>query len=54
MINFFWLIFWTNLIFLGFILIAIIGFIYVVFFSHHELTDEERKELLDILKDEKR
>lgn len=50
MVKIFWLLFWANIGLLLTVIGAMIGLIWFVFFSKRELSDEEKKEILKLIK----
>ncbi len=50
MIRVFWVLFWANIGLLLVVISAMIGLIWFVFFSKRELSEEEKKEIIKLLK----
>ena len=54
MVKIFWVLFWANIGLLLVVISAMIGLIWFVFFSKRELSDEEKNEIIKLLKGEKK
>jgi len=50
MVNIFWLLFWANIGLLLVVTGVMIWLIWFVFFSKRELSDEEKKEIIKLMK----